>query len=121
MVFLISVDIPNESTQTVPLFWQPVGTTTMVSFLDTRASIASNCPGLNFRCPNTFLKISRLVILFEKLWFAAPSIGILSGVVGNVPLSKVSQRLLVTTVMASLEQLISLPNDTLYSVYISSC
>ena len=79
----------------------------MASFLDTRASIASNCPGLNFRCPNTFLKISR--------------IGILSGVVGNVPLSTVSQRLLVTTVMASLEQLISLPNDTLYSVYISSC
>ena len=105
----------------MPLFWQPVGTTTMVSFLDTRASIASNCPGLNFRCPNTFFKISRHVILFEKLWFAAQSIEILSGVVGNVPLSTVSQRLLVATVMASLEQLISLPNDTLYSVYISSC
>jgi hypothetical protein len=46
--FLISVDIPNESTQTGAFFWQPVGTTTMVSFPDTRASIASNCPGLNF-------------------------------------------------------------------------
>jgi hypothetical protein len=98
--------IPNESTQT--------GAFVLAASWDHNNGIFSGYKSFNpiklswskLLMSKYIFNIPRLVILFEKLWFATPSIEILSGVVGNVPLSTVSQRLLVATVMASLEQLI---------------
>ena len=108
----------------MPLFWQPVGTTTMNN------GIFSGYKSFN-SIKLSWSKLSMSKYIFFK--FIDLSYYLKSSSLQHRPLKfflelqamfhfTVSQRLLVASVMAaSLEQLISLPNDTLYSVYISSC